>query len=183
MIYCVDTSALIFLDRENSYDVFPILWDNYLTNLVLEGRFIASEEVKVELKGQDDFLYNWLKTNCGNMYLPTTTEIMETVTRILADYPNLMNPMKPSQNHADPFVIALAIEAPTICAGICQDTTTSVVTYEKATGNTNGPRIPDVCRACNIRVIKLIDIFKTEGWRLTSLKKINMALRLSVNFT
>jgi len=50
MIYCMDTSAFIRLDRDYSREVFPSLWDEFIVGLVNEGRLIATEEAKEELK-------------------------------------------------------------------------------------------------------------------------------------
>lgn len=44
MIYCMDTSAFIRLDRDYSRDVFPSLWDDFITGIVNGGRLIATEE-------------------------------------------------------------------------------------------------------------------------------------------
>lgn len=168
LIYSIDTSALIFLDREYSYDVFPALWDNHIIGLIEEGRLIASEEVKEELKRGDDELYDWISNNCSQMFIKTNDVIMSQVAQLLVQYPNLVNSDKPSKDQADPFVIALAIEAPNICEEVCDEPDCVVVTYEQKTGNMNGPKMPDVCQACQIKVIKLIDIFKYEGWKFAA---------------
>lgn len=168
LIYSVDSSAFIFLNREYSHDVFPDLWDKKILGLIGEGRLIATEEVKDELQRGDDFLKEWVKSKCDDMFIKTNGDLMGRVQKLLTDYPNFVNSSKPSKDFADPFVIALALEAPTICADVCDDPECVVVSYENYTGNMHGPKIPDVCRACNIRVIRLIDIFKAEGWKFGS---------------
>ena len=65
MIYSIDTSALIDLDRWYSYEVFAPLWDNNFVALVNEGRLIASVEVRDELRKGDDFLYRWVMKSGG----------------------------------------------------------------------------------------------------------------------
>jgi hypothetical protein len=166
MVYSIDTSALVFLDREYSYDVFRPLWDKRIIGLVNEGRLIASEEVKEELKNGDDWLYHWLKDNCDGMFVKTNTEIMNRVADVMTNYPNFGAAQKPSKNFADPFVLALAIEAPNIFPAVCQGSECVVVTYEQKSGNIRGPKLPDVCQACKVRAVKLIDVFKAEGWRM-----------------
>jgi hypothetical protein len=64
MIYCIDTSALIDLDRLYSKDVFPSLWEKHLVEIVEEGRLISPYEVREELERKDDELWNWIKVNC-----------------------------------------------------------------------------------------------------------------------
>ncbi len=102
MIYCIDTSALIDLDRDYSLDVFPSLWEKHSVGLVEERRLVATEEIKTELQKQDDDLYRWLKNHCKQMFYPTTSPVMAKVGEILSQYKNLVNPEKPDKNHADP---------------------------------------------------------------------------------
>lgn len=170
MIYSVDTSALIELDRTYSYDVFPPLWDIHIINLVKSGRFLASEEVKDELKSGDDWLYRWLMSNCSEMFVLSTTQIGNKLTQIMNRFPNFGNIEKPSKNHSDPFVVALALEIPNLSnlfpdlfheAKSIDDV--MVITYENATGDLNGPKIPDICKEIGIRIGKLIDVFKLEN--------------------
>lgn len=167
-LYSIDTSALITLDRDYSYDVFPGLWDKYIVGLVGEGRFLASEEVKDELKAGDDDLFRWLINNCDQMFVPTDTRIMRRVGELGARFPNFVASEKPSKNHADPFVVGLALEAPSLFPKICSEGDVWVITYEQPTGNLGGPKIPDVCRACGMRHAKLIEIFRTEGWKIVA---------------
>jgi len=165
VIYCIDTSALIDLDRDYSEEVFPPLWEN-LINLVNESRLIAAEEVKEDLKRGDDTLYNWIIQHCSQMFIPTNTEIMNQVVKITNRFSNLIDENKPSKNQADPFVIALALEVLNRYSHISPNTKIMVITHEKFTGNLNGPKMPDICRFYDLKVGKLIDIFKTEGWRI-----------------
>lgn len=91
---------------------------------------------------------------------------MNRVREIMDRFPNLINPNNPTHNQADPFVIALALETGNVLPGIEPDSETMVITYEKYTGNLNGPKMPDICKYYGLKVGKLIDIFKTEGWRI-----------------
>lgn len=166
VIYNIDTSALIDLDKYYSYEVFPSLWDNFIINLVNEGRLIATEEVKEDLKRVDDDLYNWIMQRCSQIFIPTNLEIMNRVNEIINRFPNLIDKDKPGKNQADPFVIALALEVPNICSIFNQGAEIMVVTHEKFTGNLSGPKMPDICRFYGLKVGKLINIFKTEEWRI-----------------
>jgi hypothetical protein len=162
----MDTSAFISLDRDYSRDVFPSLWENYILDLVNEGRMFATEEVKEELKMKDDDLYKWLSTNCSNIYIKTNLTIMTRVKEIMKKFPNLINPDNPTHNQADPFVIALALEAANILPGIKPADDVMVVTYENFTGDLKGPKMPDICKQYQLKVGKLIEIFKSEGWKI-----------------
>jgi DNA-directed RNA polymerase subunit H (RpoH/RPB5) len=166
MIYCLDTSAFIRLDRDYSREVFPSLWDDFIIGLVNEERLIATEEVKEELKRKDDELFKWVKEHCSKTFIKTDTIVMNRVKEIMERFPNLINPNNPTHNQADPFVIALALETGNVLSDIDRDSETMVITYEKYTGNLNGPRLPDICKYYNLKVGKLIDIFKAEGWRI-----------------
>jgi hypothetical protein len=165
MVYCIDTSALVFLDRQYAYEVFPSLWEDLLVGLVQQGRLIASDEVKEELKRGDDELYKWLMTHCRQMFIPSDTIIMNRMVQILSEFTNWINPEKPSKNQADPFVVALALEAQNVCPSAAQHEI-MVVTYENFTGNLAGPKMPDICRYYGLRVGKLIDVFRAERWRI-----------------
>jgi len=157
MIYSIDTSALIDLDRWYSYEVFAPLWDEFLVRLVDESRLIASVEVKHEIIRKDDFLCSWMMDHCWGMFLESDDGTMSQVIKIVARHPSIVNPQKPSKNHADPFVIALAIEAPRLFALTCGEPQCAVVTHDRF--------IQTVCRKSGIRVMKLIDMFRTEGWK------------------
>lgn len=164
MVYCIDTSALIFLKSEYSYDVFPPLWDELIINLVSEKRLFASFEVKEDLEKIDDDLIKWIKKNCNQMFVPTTTEIMKRVKEIQNRFKNLVDPYKPSKNLSDPFVIAIALESVKIIPMAKSINDVLVITYEKKSGDLKGPKMPDICQAYGLRVGRLIDMFKFENY-------------------
>ena len=166
MVYCMDTSAFIRLDRDYSREVFPSLWDDFIITLVNESRLIATEEVKEELKRKDDELFKWVTNHCSGILMKTETKILTRVNEIMGRFPNLIDPNNPTHNQADPFVIALALETQNVLPGIEQDMETMVISYEKYTGNLNGPKMPDICKYYGLKVGKLIDIFKNEGWKI-----------------
>lgn len=161
MIYSIDTSALIDLDRWYSYEVFAPLWDNFLTNLANEGRLVASMEVREELIKRDDFLYRRLTEHCPGMFIESDEQVLSNVTTILAEYAAMLNPDKPSMHHADPFVIALALEAPRLLALTCPGHECAVVTHEGF-----NKLMRTACRDLGIETMRLIDMFKTEGCKL-----------------
>lgn len=164
MIYSLDTSALIFMKSEYSYDVFgSSLWDVYFKNLVDERRLIASVEVKEELKDKDAELSGWLKDNCRKMFIDSNEIIQNRQKEIINRYPGFVN-LETNKNYADPFIIALALEAGKVLKGFDANTKAVVVTYEGASGNLKGPKMPDICKEYGLKVWKLINIFREEKW-------------------
>ena len=87
------------------------------------------------------------------MVTATTPDVQALVTTISTSYPALRNVGAPGRNFADPIVVALA-----------EHLDYSVVTHELATGNLNGPRIPDVCRDRGITVMQVHHMVRELGW-------------------
>lgn len=148
--YCIDTNALIDLWRRfYPSDIFPSLWKD-LEDLISENCLIAPREVLSELGKWDDELLKWAKKH-KKMFKDLDYDQMQEVTKILKDFPSLVDPNKTTPD-ADPFVIALAIS---------KDWT--VVTSEKP--STGGrAKIPDVCKKCNVKCISLIEFFREQKW-------------------
>jgi hypothetical protein len=153
MIYCIDTSA--WLDgwvRDYPLDVFPTLWDKLSTGIEL-GDLKCSEEVYVELSKKDDGLLDWIKTR-KQVLVPIDEEIQKIVSQLLADYPRLVD-TKRGRSQADPFVIATA-----------EHLSATVVTGERASGNLNVPKIPDVCAVRGLRCISFLEMLREIKWKL-----------------
>ena len=85
--------------------------------------------------------------------MPLNEAIQLKTREVLEVHPKLTG-TGGGRNHADPFVIALAM---TYEDGV-------VVTEETLTGNIVKPRIPDVCDAMNIRRLNLIGFVTEQGW-------------------
>lgn len=131
-------------------DVFPGLWRR-IDGLIAAGELVATEEVLIELEKKDDELFKWAKER-HTMFLPLDYEIQAAAADILRDHPMLLNAKK-NRSAADPFVIAVAK-----CRGCC------VVTGENPSNNIRKPKIPDVCGVLGIRCIRLLDLFREQGW-------------------
>jgi hypothetical protein len=151
-VYCIDTSALINIWRV-SYppDVFPGLVRD-LEDLIDEGLLLAPSEVLAELKGRDDELLKWARAH-ERMFKDLTSRDMESVRRILRQFPDLVDPNKTTAD-ADPFLIALAM-----------DKGWTVVTSERPRGRSGRPRIPDVCGHFGVRCIGLMDLLRERSWK------------------
>lgn len=162
----MDTSAFIALDKDYPFEVFPSLWDEFIIRLVNERRLISPDEVKEELKRKDNELLRWVTKHCCSVFIKPDIKIMERVKDIMDIFPNLINENSPSHNQADPFVIASALETRDAPPGILMNPEVMVITYEKFTGNLQGPKMPDICKYYGLKVGRLIDIFKNEGWKI-----------------
>lgn len=153
MGYVIDTSALVdAYTKWYSPKSIPTFWDR-LEALADSGEATVPDAVLLELEVVDDGLYRWCKDREDAMVTPTTEDIQAIVTTISTSYPALRNAGAPGRNFADPIVIALA-----------EYLDFSVVTHELATGNLNGPRIPDVCRDKGISVMQVHHMVRELGW-------------------
>ena len=165
MIYCIDTSALIDLDRLYSKEVFPSLWEKHLVEIVEEGRQISPYEVREELERKDDQLWNWIKVNCKNLFIRDNQFVIDRVAELQTRFEGWINPENPQKNMADPFVVALALEAHNIFPDV-EEKETIVITHEEFTGNLAKRRLPDICKHLGLETYRLIHLFKKEGWKM-----------------
>mgnify|MGYP002784171201 CR=1 FL=1 len=150
MIYSIDTSALV--DGWRRYyppDVFPGLWDR-ISELVEDGRIIATEEVLVELEKGDDDLHKWALAQ-KQMFVPLDEDVQNAATAILAAHPlvskNALGPI------ADPFVIALA-----------QVRGCTVISGEVWTNSTVKTKIPNVCAVLGVNHINFLEFIREQRW-------------------
>lgn len=155
MLYSVDTNVLIDAWREwYAPTSHPTFWER-LEQLAIQGKLKISDAVLWELEEvEDDTLTAWCKERENILCYPSVAELQRRVGRLGSQYPNFVNQKLGTKNFADPFVVALAQMHPGC----------SVVTHEKGTGNLNGPRIPDVCKAEDIRFMRLPRLVREEGW-------------------
>jgi hypothetical protein len=156
MGYVLDTSALVDAwSKWYSPQSIPRFWER-LEELGQSGLVTIPDAVLFELQKIDDDLYRWCKDRENIIVAPTTPEVQVLVKAISTSYPNLLYAGTPGKNFADPIVIALA-----------EYKKYAVVTHEKMTGNLNGPRIPDVCKAKGIRVMQVHLLVLEQGWKFS----------------
>lgn len=154
MLYVLDTSALIDAwTKWYSPDILLSFWEN-IERLSESGDLTIPDAVLLELKPQDDDLYRWVHSRKEYICTQFTEDIQRLVQKIANRYPNLRHAGTPSKNLADPVVIAVA-----------EHFNCAVVTHEKATGNLNGPKIPDVCRDMDIRVMQFHHLVREQNWQ------------------
>jgi hypothetical protein len=150
--YIVDTSSFAAMRHTYSQDVFPGAWA-MVSNLATSGILLSVEPVYKELEEFDDDIFKWARAN-KQIFLKVNMSAQVAVRAILSTHPNLLDPKKPT-SIADPFVIAAA-----------QLRSCAVVTEERPSGGPNRKKIPDVCLACSIPCIKLLDLFRAENLKL-----------------
>lgn len=148
--YSFDTSSLIECwTRTYPPDVVPGLWTK-LNDAIAHKAVLCAEEVRDELKRQDDELSKWMAQR-PYVYVPLDEEIQRATSEVLRDHPLLMKATK-NRNGADPFVIATA-----------KVKNLTVVTEERG-GTESKPKIPSVCAALGIRCIDVLAFIREQGW-------------------
>ncbi|HHD16177.1 MAG TPA: DUF4411 family protein [Euryarchaeota archaeon] len=159
IVYIIDSSSLIDLNKRNPMDVYPGVWRK-MEGLIIKHRLFAPKEVLNEIMEYDDVLAEWGKNN-KNMFVEPTEDQIEIVREILEKFPSIIKINK--RNCADPWVIALAIEMNRSTQQTLIEIRRIVVTEEKLRGNK--VRIPFVCSYFTVEVIDIIGMFRTEGWK------------------
>ena len=74
LIYIIDTSSLIELNKHNPMDIYHTPWKK-MDGLVRSKRIFAPKEVLDEIKRFDDALANWAKKHPGMFKDPTGEQI------------------------------------------------------------------------------------------------------------
>ena len=153
--YTIDTCSLIELRRAYADDVFPAIWDR-IGVLADNGVLISIEDVYEELKEHDDNVFKWAKKH-SNMFFPLDGLIQTQASKILSTHQNLID-LKKRKSGADPFIIGTALVY-----------SCGVVTEETPSHNPNRSKIPDVCKAYNIKCIRLLELLRLENIRVTAI--------------
>jgi len=159
VIYIIDTSSLIELNKHNPMDIYQTLWQK-MEGLVRNNRLLAPREVLDEIIRFDDALAVWAKKH-PDMFKDPTKDQIEIVKDILKKYPSLVK--KSKRYVADPWVIALAIEMRESPQSTLYEIKRIVVTEEKIRGTR--VRIPYVCQEYAVEVIDILDMVRKEGWK------------------
>ena len=146
--YVLDTNVFINMQRHSPRDipVFKPLRDK-LEALIETGVVVSSEEVFDELGRGDDILIDWIKKR-KSAFLPSDEQVQLKVREILKRFPDLLTGSKKA-NTADPFVIALALILNCI-----------LVSDETRAGKENPAKIPNVCDAFKVSVMKFVEFLR-----------------------
>jgi hypothetical protein len=108
-IYCLDTSALLFMADTYSVDVFPDVWEQ-LAELVTDDVIMAPREVRRELeKKEENGALSWVKAN-STLLRELDADQSRIVGEIVSSpqFHGLID-LDAEFPDADPFVVALAV--------------------------------------------------------------------------
>jgi hypothetical protein len=157
--YSVDTSAFVdWWVRSYPPKVFAGLVPR-VEQLIAEGRFRCSREVKEEIEYENDGLKSWMKAQ-NDLCIESDEAIQRIVLDLMAQFHNHEKPDK-GIGGADPFVIGVAItQTPSPWV---------VVTGEKPGSDAN-PKIPWVCKKWGgppVPHMTFLELIVAEGWQLT----------------
>ena len=151
MGYSIDTSSLIWAWRfAYPRSRFPSLWAR-VEQLIRSGDLRASQMVLVELERIEDELHQWAVA-CTDLFVEIDDGQQRTMRAILAEFRGLVPPGEDRVN-ADPYVIALAIRKGH-----------TVISQERASGNPDRPKIPNVCAARGVRCMDFLGLIEQQGW-------------------
>ncbi len=105
IIYVIDTSALIYLQRHNPIKIilYSQIW-NHIENLIANQTLVSPVHVKFELERGDDELYNWIKKYKN--FFKDFSELYSFAKLVIDDYWQIGSSTK--TYHADPYIIGLA---------------------------------------------------------------------------
>ncbi len=144
--YVLDSNVFINMQRHHPLDVFGSLWTK-MADIIDSGTVISCGDVLDELSIGNDDLVKWAKLRNGAF--PTSgADVQRVVREILQKYPALITGTRKS-NGADPFVIALA-----------KQRGYTLVSDETWAGNGQPVKIPNVCNAYGVRLIKFVDFLR-----------------------
>ena len=144
--YVLDTNVFINMQRHYPLDVVGSLWAK-MADIIDDGTVVSCGEVLDELSIGDDDLIKWAKLRNGT-FLTSGADIQRIVREILQKYPALVTGTRKA-NSADSFVIALA-----------KQKGCTLVSDEAWAGNGQPIKIPNVCEAYGVRLIKFVDFLR-----------------------
>lgn len=144
--YVLDSNVFINMQRHHPQDVFGSLWAR-MADAIDSGAVISCGEVLDELSIGNDNLIKWAKLRNG-AFLTSGADVQRIVRDILQKHPALVTGTRRA-NGADPFVIALA-----------KQTRCTLVSDETWAGNGHPVKIPNVCEAYGVRLIKFVDFLR-----------------------
>ena len=163
IIYCIDTSALIDLDRLYPKNTFPTLWEK-LEELIRDKRLISSIKVLVELSARTDDIYVWAKKHKQMFKRQNSKRHIDIIKEILRKHPTLVDEKKERED-ADPFLVALALTQKRIGPeDLFRKSEWVVITQEKPSRGSR-VKIPDVCKYYGIKCTSIVEFLKMEQWK------------------
>ena len=150
--YVFDTNVFINMQRHYPVDVLPSLWEK-ISAFIEDGLVVSCDEVFDELSIADDAMKEWAKQR-KKAFIASGMDVQHLVRTILTTHSELLTGTKKA-NGADPFVIAHAKLKGRI-----------LVSDETRAGNGQPPKIPNVCEAYGVQVIKFMEFMRREHIQL-----------------
>lgn len=150
MIYCVDTSSLIFAKNSMPRDLFQGFWHPF-EEKIRDRSIISIQPVFDEIGKGDDGLQQWSK-EYSFFFQDVTTEIGYAVRDVIRSAKEIVN-HRAEKDEADPYIVALALTV----GG-------TVVTQESARFKQGQMKIPLVCRRLDLRCTDLHGMMRELGW-------------------
>lgn len=139
--------------RVYPFDIFPAVWER-MSQWADNGVIDSIELVYDELAAQDDEVLDWAEDH-KHIFTQLDEAVQEQASRVLSTHGNLVD-LKRRKSGADPFLIGHAIVHGT-----------TVVTEERPVGpGAKLVKIPNVCPAYSVYCIKLLDLFRAEGFSI-----------------
>lgn len=150
-VYSFDSSAFIEGRKWYSMRNVPAFWQS-LDELIADGQLLISEEAVGEL--HDIEVQKWIREpSRAQAIIHTDASVIVQLHRLNRLCPNFPPP-RSLKNHADPYVIAVAMLH-----------NATVVTEEKRAGQNEMPRIPNACQKVGVDCIRLPKLIELEDWR------------------
>jgi Domain of unknown function (DUF4411) len=159
--YTIDSSSLMamFNDEPWTYKkVTPGLWER-VAQLIEDGTIISHAEVLTEIKKdgtKGEELFNWANANRDIFKPHDDNQEGDVIRNMSAKYSLFVNNYgKPSEAHADPWLIAQAV-----CLKL------KIISQETPGGNPTRPKLPNVCAdsAFNVKCLDLWQLAIEQAW-------------------
>jgi hypothetical protein len=156
-VYVVDTCSLLELKKFPS-DVFPTLRAN-VDGIIDGGRLIAPREVFREVERGDDEIRTWSRAR-PSVFVDLDDPTGTCLEEVLGEFEALRDIVRLGPVFADPLIVALCLAR----SRTDGENAYFVVTEE----NKKGPgslKIPNLCEPFGLPTIKVLDLFRREGYR------------------
>mgnify|MGYP001769577595 CR=1 FL=1 len=167
-VYCMDSSALITINRYYPKTVFPDLWA-HLEDLFRNIKIYSHEMVYDELvpaSGPSDEIGRLISRHKSS-FKAITNRQGQLALQILSNFPKLIDP-RAKRDQADPWIIALVIEKMEQENLFGQNSAYIIVSAESEKSES---KIPAVCKHYQIRHFNLFQFFEDNGWEFSVRKK------------
>ena len=169
-IYCVDTSALITMQRYYPIRMLPDLW-KYLEDLLLNDRiashdFVYDEIVPTDKKAIKDDLATLISKYKDN-FKPISKRQAQLVPQIISLFPHLIDP-RSKKDQADPWIVAMVVEMMEE-ANMFEQNSDFVIVSTESEKSSN--KIPAVCKYYHVKHMNLFEFFEDNNWQFTLSKR------------